>query len=52
MFHKVKAVNALPDYRLSVQFVEGETKIYESAPYLQNGSHLRRWRVLRSCFLA
>jgi hypothetical protein len=25
MFHKVKAVNALPDYRLSVQFAEGVT---------------------------
>lgn len=29
MFHKVKAVNALPDFRLSVQFVEGVTKIYD-----------------------
>ena len=28
MFHKVKAVNPLPDYRLSVQFAEGVTKIY------------------------
>lgn len=26
MFHKVKAVNALPDYCLSVQFAEGVTK--------------------------
>ena len=32
MFHKVKAVNALPDYRLSVQFVEGVTKIYDVKP--------------------
>ena len=32
MFHKVKAVNALPDYRLSVQFAEGETKIYDGKP--------------------
>ena len=29
MFHKVKAVFALPDYKLSVQFVEGVTKIYD-----------------------
>ena len=29
MFHKVKCVNALPDYRLSVQFAEGVTKIYD-----------------------
>ena len=28
MFHKVKAVNALSDFRLSVQFIEGVTKIY------------------------
>lgn len=32
MFHKVKAVNALPDYRLSVQFIEGVTKIYDVKP--------------------
>ena len=32
MFHKVKAVNALPDYRLSVQFAEGMTKIYDVKP--------------------
>ena len=29
MFHKVKNVNALPDYKLSVQFAEGVTKIYD-----------------------
>ena len=29
MFHKVKNVNALPDYKLSVQFCEGITKIYD-----------------------
>ena len=32
MFHKVKAVCALPDYRLSVQFAEGLTKIYDVKP--------------------
>jgi len=32
MFHKVKTVNALPDYRLSVQFAEGVTKIYNVKP--------------------
>ena len=32
MFHKVKAVNALPDYRLSVQFAEGVIKIYDVKP--------------------
>ncbi|MBQ7299443.1 MAG: DUF2442 domain-containing protein [Clostridia bacterium] len=29
MFHKVKSVTALPDYRLSVQFAEGITKLYD-----------------------
>ncbi len=29
MFHKVKNVSALPEFRLSVQFSEGVTKIYD-----------------------
>lgn len=29
MFHKVKSVNALDNFRLSVQFAEGITKIYD-----------------------
>lgn len=29
MFHKIKNVTALPDYKLSVQFSEGVTKIYD-----------------------
>jgi len=32
MFHKVKSVSALPDFRLSVQFAEGITKIYDVNP--------------------
>lgn len=32
MFHKVKAVNVIPDCRLSVQFAEGVTKIYDLKP--------------------
>ena len=32
MFHKIKNVSALPDYRLSVQFSEGVTKIYDVKP--------------------
>jgi hypothetical protein len=35
MFHKIKAVNALPDYRLSVQFSEGVTKIYDVKPLFE-----------------
>lgn len=29
MFHKVKSVSPLPDCKLSVQFAEGQTKIYD-----------------------
>lgn len=32
MFHKVKNVSALPEYRLSVQFAEGITKLYDVKP--------------------
>lgn len=35
MFHKVKAVSALPNYRLSVQFTEGITKIYDMKPLFE-----------------
>ena len=35
MFHKVKNVNALPDYKLSVQFCEGITKIYDIKPLFE-----------------
>ena len=39
MFHKVKAVCTLPDWRLSVQFAEGVTKIYDVKPLFD------RWPV-------
>lgn len=42
MFHKVKAVNALPDYRLSVQFAEGVTKIYDVKPLFT------KWAIFQS----
>lgn len=32
MFHKIKYVSALPEYKLSVQFSEGVTKIYDVKP--------------------
>lgn len=32
MFHKIKSVSALPDFRLSVQFCEGVTKLYDVKP--------------------
>ena len=36
MFHKVKAVSALPDFMLSVQFAEGVTKKYDVKPLIGN----------------
>ncbi len=41
MFHKVKAVSALPDYRLSVQFAEGVTKIYDVKPLFEKWAPFR-----------
>ncbi len=35
MFHKIKNVSALPNYKLSVQFSEGVTKIYDVAPLIE-----------------
>lgn len=34
-FHKVKEVSVLPDLRLSVQFANGTTKIYDAAPLIR-----------------
>ncbi len=36
MFHKVKNVFPLPDYKLSVQFCEGVTKIYDIKPLFES----------------
>lgn len=35
MFHKIKSVTPLQDYRLSVQFLEGETKTYDVKPLFE-----------------
>ena len=35
MFHKIKNISALPEYRLSVQFAEGCTKIYDMKPLFE-----------------
>lgn len=35
MFHKIKSVSPLPDFRLSVQFSEGVTKIYDMKPLFE-----------------
>jgi len=42
MFHKVKAVTALPNYRLSVQFAEGVTKIYDVKPLFE------KWELFKA----
>ncbi len=36
MFHKIKNVTALKDYKLSVQFAEGATKIYNMKNLIEN----------------
>ena len=35
MFHKVKEVNALLEYKISIRFAEGITKIYNVAPLFE-----------------
>ena len=35
MFHKIKSVSALQNYKLSVQFSEGVTKIYDVLPLIE-----------------
>ena len=35
MFHKVKSVSALQNFRLSVQFCEGVTKLYDMNPLFE-----------------
>ncbi len=35
MFHKIKNVSPLPDFKLSIQFAEGVTKIYDMKPLFE-----------------
>ena len=35
MFHKIKNVSVLPEYKLSVEFCEGVTKIYDVKPLFE-----------------
>lgn len=35
MFHKIKTIAPLPEYRLRVQFAEGCTKIYDMKPLFE-----------------
>lgn len=43
MFHKVKNVSPCPDYKLSVQFSEGVTKLYDVKPLFQQ---IEAFRIL------
>lgn len=42
MFHMVKFVAALPDFKLSVQFNEGVTKIYDVKPWFNKQKVFRQ----------
>ena len=51
MFHKIKSVTALPDYRLSVQFSEGVTKIYDVKPLFLKWDAFKVFEVYPEEFL-
>lgn len=42
MFHKIKNVTALPDYKISVQFSEGITKIYNVKELIRRNPMLKK----------
>lgn len=50
MFHKVKAVSALPNYRLSVQFTEGITKIYDMKPLFEKWAPFKELEIAPELF--
>lgn len=50
MFHKVKNVTALPDFRLSVQFSEGVTKIYDMKPLFERIPAFKCFKENVPCF--
>ena len=41
MFYKVKNVNPLPSYKLSIQFINGITKIYDVTPLTQKYNYFK-----------
>ena len=45
MFHKIKDVNPMPDYQLSVQFSEGVTKVYDVKPLFEK---IEAFKVLKN----
>jgi len=50
MFHKVKAVNTLPDFLLSVQFAEGVTKLYDVKPLFEKWTIFQWLKRHPECF--
>lgn len=42
MFHKVKNVTAIPDFKLSIQFSEGVTKIYNVKDLIKKNSMFQK----------
>ena len=44
MFHKIKNVFAIDDYKLCVQFAEGVTKIYDVKPLFEKLPVFRRFK--------
>ena len=54
MSHKIKTVNALNDYKISVQFCEGVTKIYDVSQLFEKYSSFLPLkdspRIIQCCF--
>lgn len=50
MFHKVKSVRPLPDYKLMVQFAEGQTKIYDVKPIMKRFDTFRAFKETPELF--
>lgn len=50
MFHKIKSVVPLSDYRLSVRFSEGITKIYDISPLFERISIFRALKETQGLF--
>lgn len=41
MFYKNKNVNPLPNYKLSIQFINGITKIYDITPLIEEYNYFK-----------
>ena len=50
MFHAIEAVAALPDYKLSVLFRSGESKVYDMSALMEKREEFRSFRLTRGLF--